>query len=360
MSFINEATPAAVQHRNWNWKLGQTASAPVPPAVAFIVVPGTQLGSKYSTGGLVYTLNDLDPDNGSGSNSWRGGSYGAGAFVAFGTNSMKSLDGITWGDITALPFAPWSISVAGPSNCSTYNRTAGLWLYSGGGTSSVGYSADALSWTAFNFAPKSAYGVATCQNLGRFYVALGQDGGAYSTDGSAWTFLAPAVFSGTNINIVGFCSGASVGVVYAFGSRDVTFPGPFTDQRMCVWRSTDGATFSLVYTDPTGANGFTQQLTEGAVSDDGVNVFMQGFDSSGGGLNIRLYSDDSGSTFTRATAGASTLANKLISPAYCAGNFYATRTNGAVFRGVSGGVIAQVETSLPFFATSQGGPICNY
>jgi hypothetical protein len=351
VSFINEANPAAVQHRNWNWKLGQDSS--VVPSVAFIVVPGTQAGSKYSTGGIVYTPNDLDPDNGSGSNSWRGGAYGAGTFVAIGVNSCVSADGITWGAFGALPFTAWSLAVSGNSNGATFNRSAGRWLIYGLSTA-VAWSPDGINWTSSDFTPRQPRGVASAQTLGRFYVALGADGGAYSSDGASWSLLGAAVFPGIAPNIIGFCAAASTNAIYAFGSRTVT------DDRMCVWKSTDGVTFSQVYTDNTPPNGLAQLLTEGAVSDDGSKIVLQGFDSAGGGVEVLVYSDDAGASFTHVTTGLSTLANKLLGISFSAGNFYATKTNGQVWRGASGGALAVVETSIPIFSTTTGGPICNY
>ena len=353
MSFINEAAVPVVQHRNWNWKLGQASSAPA--AVAFVVVPGFEVGSKYSNGGTAFTANTFNPDDGSGAAGWTGGAYGAAGFVVVGSgaSSAISANGISGWIIGTLAAFPPPLTFVGSSQIMAYLRGVARW--------SLGnqWSSDGINWNLS--AGSGTGGICASQTFNRFYQANGSSGALYSAngDGGTWVSVPAVQFSssfGLPINVKSMAAGATQNSVWACGEQDINL-GIGTLSRVCIWRSNDGAIFSSVYVDPTPYDADFQGCMEIAVSDDGTALVAL-YNKLGSAY--LLYSNDSGIFWNSILLGAANLATKWNGLQWCAGNFYATRTNGQVLRGATGDTMAVVQTSIPAFATGTGCPVCNF
>ena len=133
--------------------------------------------------------------------------WGLDKFIAFGYNGsnyklMRSSDGITWTDITPVPFY-----ITGPLTSLEYNGS--IWLLtgqSGGFGYTVNYSTDGITWTR-SVSGSTIFSV-LCNPIawnGRIWVAGGTGGSgdtvAYSSDGITWIQGSLTYTSGTPYSI---------------------------------------------------------------------------------------------------------------------------------------------------------------
>lgn len=365
MSFINDSSPPTIQHRNWNWKLGQASSA---AAAAFMLVVGVSQGSKYSaTGNSPYTKNNFNPRIGGPGSNWTYGAWGSGkGFSVVSTNlgAAVSADGISWTVFAgALPSpAPFGVSANNNMNRMIYARALGKFAVCDSSGLAVMTSSDGQTWGSVS--PVVSDIGALCYSVasGRTFAATTDLGVAYyySDDLAAWNSVASAAFtftSATNPLITGVLDCGAY--LLAFGSVTFNYGGPGSQTRGAIWKSTNnGTTWANVYLDPRGFTAFSSLCFEGAASLTGSPVGIQGY--YGDGTRYMLESTTSGVSWSSVATGAANIPDRWQGLTYRAGYFYATKPDGGVWRSTSALTLALIDSQLAGASVDATGPITDY